>query len=632
MEIKKSRTLRINFISLFLIGSGSLFLLFLTIYMLLSNIYGRFELVDIVSAVKQMNFFQSEPSYSAAILYSKYSDNLVKDGSDWYKNNIKTWQKFAQSAGLKLDIINDKILESGDFQNYQLLILPTSKALSNNEIIQIKQYLENGGNIFATNATATFDENGNWRGWEFLNDVYGIKYISEFSNEKITRKQTFRGGLSLTAGIPSGFSLPVATWDSPMACQVIEPRTTQVAFWDNFLSQRNFISGQIENMASIINGNYGKGKFIWMGFNINSVYGEQEEYIMFERFIKNSMNWLIKKPIIFVKDWPSDYKSAMVINVIGNSDLTNFQNIIGYIQKFSLPVTFFIDPEKAVRNVPQMKMLSQYGDVGTLVTLGNLTSAGNITYQLDNYKGQFDRLEEAKVSLSKIINKPVIASMPEFGIYNENTIHALIASNYEIMLSDSLFDKSVPNSVVKGDDQIIEINKTANNSLEIDSKFGIKNFDYQLSTYEDDVDRLVFEGGLYNLNLSSSIWSNTKYNKLYDTLFNYIKNKGIWLTSVNEIKKWWLARNSIEVGINVISDRRISFLITNPSRLLINNLIVEIDLNKEIKNLAISSEIIGTEIPNYVFDKTKDKIYLTLKNLRPQQTNSFFIDFDNISL
>jgi Beta-galactosidase trimerisation domain len=302
LEINNSKTLRINFTSLFLIGSGSLALLFLTLYLLLGNIYGRFELVDIVSAVKQMKFFQDNPDFSAAILYSKYSDDLLNDGSNWYNSNIKTWQKFAKSSGIKLDIIDDKALESGDFQKYQLLVLPTSKALSNGEIIQIKQFLENGGNVFATNSTASFDENRKWRSWNFFNEVFGIKYVSKFSNEKITRKQTFKGGLALTAGIPSGFSLPIATWDSPMACQVIEPRTVQIAFWDNFLSEKNFISAQVENMASIVSGNYGQGKFIWMGFNINSVFGEQEEYIMFEKFIKNSMNWLTKKPIIFVKD------------------------------------------------------------------------------------------------------------------------------------------------------------------------------------------------------------------------------------------------------------------------------------------------------------------------------------------
>ena len=631
MEIK-NKTIRINFISLFIAGSGSIILLLITIYYLLGNIYGRFELLDIVYAVKHLKFFHSNSSYYAAILNSRYSDNLVGEGNNWYENNIKTWQKFSESAGINLKIIDDKIIESGDFQKYHLLILPDSRALSNKEIIKLKQYLENGGNIFASNSTATFDEKGKWRGWEFFNEVYGIKFASEFSPEKMTKKQTFKGGLSLTAGIPSGYTLSIATWDSPIACQILEPRTSEIGFWNNFRSENNFITNRAENSASAVSGFYGKGKFVWMGFNINSVYGVQEENIIFERFINNTFNWLTEKPVIFVKDWPSNYKSAMVINVVGNSELTNYQNISSYIRKYSLPVTFFIDPEQGSRNTAQIKMLAQYGDIGTLVTLGNLTSAGKIIYQLDNYKEQYAELESANKIIYNIIGKKITSAMPYFGKYDENTIRALVSSNYEIIVSDSLSNKSVPNSIVKGDDQIIALDKTAFSSLEIDSKFGVDKIDYQLSTYKDDFDRVTFEGGLYNLNLYSSIWSNRSYNKLFDGLFSYIQNKGIWITTGEEIKKWWIARNSIEVGIKVISDRRISFLITNPSKQMINNLIIQIDINKDVEHLAISSEIIGTEIPNYVFDKDKSKIFLKLHDLEPGQTNSYFIDFDNVIL
>ena len=234
-----------------------------------------------------MDLLPKNSEYSAAILFSDYSDNLLDKENNWNENNIRTWQKFVESSDLNLEIINDESIESGDFLKYQLLILPSSKALSNKEIIQIKQYLENGGNIFATSSTATFTEEGKWRGWQFFNEVFGIKFISEFTGNGLIQKQSFRGGLPLTAGIPSGFSLRVAAWDSPMACEILEPRVNQIGFWNDFRTKNNFISNPIKDMTSVVSGTYGKGRFVWMGFDINSVYGEQEEYIMFEKFFKN---------------------------------------------------------------------------------------------------------------------------------------------------------------------------------------------------------------------------------------------------------------------------------------------------------------------------------------------------------
>ncbi len=194
---------------------------------------------------------------------------------------------------------------------------------------------------------------------------------------------------------------------------------------------------------------------------------------MFDKFFNNIISWLNKKPIIFVKDWPGNYKAASVINVNVNSDLSNKDNILKYIDKESLPMTFYIDSEIAKQNVLQVKMLSQNGELGALVPLGNLVSANNIVYHLDDYNKQYEQLKNSKAILEKIIERPINNAMPLYGMYDENTVHALIAAGYKTLVSDSLFNKSVPNSLIKGNKQIITFNKTAYTSSEINSNFGI---------------------------------------------------------------------------------------------------------------------------------------------------------------
>ncbi len=275
-------------------------------------------------------------------------------------------------------------------------------------------------------------------------------------------------------------------------------------------------------------------------------------------------------------------------------------------------------------------MLSQNGELGALVPLGNSVSANNIVYHLDDYNKQYEQLKNSKAILEKIIERPINSAMPLYGMYDENTVHALIAAGYKTLVSDSLFNKSVPNSLIKGNKQIITFNKTAYTSSEINSNFGINNLEYQLSTYKDDIDRVIFEGGLYNLNIQSNILSNNDYSVILNDLFKYLKSKNIWLAKSDEIRNWWIAKNSIEVGINEISKRRISFLITNPSDFVINDLIIQIDINKSIKNLEITSEIIGTKIPEFVFDKDNKRIHLKLKDLKAGESNSYFIDFDEL--
>ena len=77
------------------------------------------------------------------------------------------------------------------------------------------------------------------------------------------------------------FRLKVATWDRPMAVEVLDPRTTQVSFWYNYRMDDGLVREEIKKSAGIAYGTYGKGRFMWMGFELNSIIGVQEDYILF---------------------------------------------------------------------------------------------------------------------------------------------------------------------------------------------------------------------------------------------------------------------------------------------------------------------------------------------------------------
>ena len=140
-------------------------------------------------------------------------------------------------------------------------------------------------------------------------------------------------------------------------------------------------------------------------------------------------------------------------------------------------------------------------------------------------------METANRIINNVLGKKVTSVMPYFGKYDENTIHALVESNYEVIVSDSLSNKSVPNSIVKGDDQIIALDKTAFNSSEIDSKLSVNNIDYQLSTYKDDFDRVSFEGELFSLNIIQVFG-------LIEDIINYLTDYSV----IYKIKEYGLQR------------------------------------------------------------------------------------------
>ncbi len=135
-----------------------------------------------------------------------------------------------------------------------------------------------------------------------------------------------------------------------MAVEVLDPRTTQVSFWYNYRIDDGLVREEIKKSAGIAYGNYGKGRFMWMGFELNSIIGVQEDYIFFERLFNNSIKWLMYYPIAYVRDWPTGYEAAAVVAPVLTNDIENIDNVLPILRKEGISATFFVDPNFAELN------------------------------------------------------------------------------------------------------------------------------------------------------------------------------------------------------------------------------------------------------------------------------------------
>ena len=252
MEIGKQRKFTVN--SFLVVGIGLVLLMGAVIVYLfvLRGVIGRFsvnEVTQVVSrdlGVKQI-FEKSEHRY--ALLYSQYTENMLEPGNTWIIDNINTWKKFLDQYKLNYTVISDRDIEDGKLPEFDILIMPGARALSDAQIAHIKKFIDRGGSIYATSGTASFSADGKWRGWEFFSEVYGVRFVRDMRMEDQKKIHTLRGGLPLTSGIPTGYPLKIATWDRPIAVEVLEPRSTQVSFWYNYRLDSGLVSEEVRKSA-----------------------------------------------------------------------------------------------------------------------------------------------------------------------------------------------------------------------------------------------------------------------------------------------------------------------------------------------------------------------------------------------
>lgn len=631
MAVIENRGLRVNYLIIFLSGLVLLITGILVFLLIVKNIYGSYELKEILPTKENLKLISGDlKTKKVAILYSQYTENMLPAGSTWLKDNIDTWKRFIKNSKMNYDIISDQVIELGEHLDYKLIVLPGSKSLSDKQLVQLKKYLENGGSLFVTGGPATYSDEGKWRGWDFFTEVFGLKFNKEIKPEETYKVHTLRGNLPLTAGIPTGYALKIATWDRPIYAEVLEPRTTQVSFWYDFRREAGLVREEIQKSAGIAYGTYGKGRFVWFGFELNSVLGVQKDFVYFEKLFNNSLNWLTYQPTAYVKDWPLDYDAALIFIPTLTQNISNINLLKNIIDLKQFPATFFVDPNLAAKNANLIKSLAKLGDIGAIVDIGYIESPEDTVNELFNKETQFLNLKIAKDTLQKISSKEVKAIMPLYGYYNDNTLQAMAAYNIDFLVTDSLTDRSVPEMRVRNNKQIMIITKTARDDYEVVKKYGLTNVDFQRYTYEEDVDRILFEGGLYVFKVHTEYQLQPDYISVVRDILRYAKSKKVWITTLSELQSWWKKRQQVEIRYEARSKRRISVEFTNPSDIKAENLVVEVNLNKKVKNIDISTDIINTPIPKYEISKDGQVINFYLDKMEPHETRSLLIDFENV--
>jgi peptidoglycan/xylan/chitin deacetylase (PgdA/CDA1 family) len=623
---------RINQLLIVVTGSVILIGAVLIYFLILRGVYGRIDENTFMPDSKILKDFFLGGKPKIAILYSKYTENMLPEGSTWLNDNITTWKKFLGNLKYEFDIISDQNIESGKLFEYQLLILPGSKSLSDKEVTNIKKFVDRGGSLFATSGIASYSDGGKWRGWEFFSEVFGVRFTKEMRSDEYTKVHTLRGGLPLTANIPTGFPLKVATWDLPIAVEVLDPRTTQTSFWYNYRLEDGLVREGIKKTAGIANGSYGYGRFVWMGFELNSVIGVQEDYVYFDRLFQNCMNWLLYQPIAYTKDWPNGYEAAAILTPNLNEEISNVTNLLEILKAENVKATFFIDPVKIEPHKKLIASLAGYGEFGAIVDIGYLASVKDSVNNLIGLDDQIYKLRNSKSVLESKLNTQVLGVWPYYGLFDQNTISAVIKTGYKYILTDSLTDRSVPKTIIRGDNRIISMTKTARDDYEVIRDFGLTLPDFQFYTYQEDIDRVLFEGGLYIFKLHTEYQCKPENIEVVREVIKDLKKKKFWVTTGSEILKWFEKKDYVELRVERRGRTRISLKVSNPGKQIINNLVVHVDLNDKAENISIDSEIIGTKMPVINFDKNSSKVLLNINNLEAGESRTYLVDYDRVEL
>ncbi len=130
--------------------------------------------------------FEEKPLRDVAMYYSFESDvdscengNPVdKMGFGYMTNRMRNMDIALTKAHIDYDVLTKKNL--GELGNYKAVILSSIEMMSEEEVSAIREYVANGGCIYASGITSLRDDKGNLKDNFILSDVFGVDYAGKF--------------------------------------------------------------------------------------------------------------------------------------------------------------------------------------------------------------------------------------------------------------------------------------------------------------------------------------------------------------------------------------------------------------------------------------------------------------------
>ncbi|HYE57636.1 MAG TPA: hypothetical protein VD948_03985, partial [Rhodothermales bacterium] len=345
------------------------------------------------------------------------------------------------------------------------------------------------------------------------------------------RKMTLRAGTPMTAGIPGGYRIKTQVFNPAVRARLrpeAQDRTVPFGFWyDYAVEDEPDVNEAMTNSTSAAFGSYGRGRFVYLGFQRSSLYidrNDAEDFEALGRLFANMLRYLRRQPVVWTHDWPGNYRSAAIFAGVGGQNPQALSEAASVLQSAAVPGTFFFRPEASV-DASLVRRLYEQGDVGVY---------GDFVRRTDG-RDQASWLRSAKEQLEAKTGGPVTGYRPSrIGGLSDTTMRGLRRGGYRYFLPDSIGRRGVIKMMGDAFAGLFRFNYTARSDSGVVASTG----SLTATPFLQDVVRNDYEGSLYRLVYSSDLMATSGLDVLR-TVAQEVRRRGMWAAAGDDLARWW---------------------------------------------------------------------------------------------
>jgi peptidoglycan/xylan/chitin deacetylase (PgdA/CDA1 family) len=473
------------------------------------------------------------------LLNSKNTRDYFNSTGGNYDLILDQWHYYFQAQEIKFHDIRDEDLKSS--MKPGILVLPSSVALGAQELSAIDDFEHNGGSVLATWATGARNGAGEWVGYNFLSNQFGIKVSDEFPSQENDRFLVVFGDTPVTHTLPAGTRIWLGKiHEHPL--RVSGGNSFAGLFMDAVRTPKPDTANQ-----AIVYTDDGHSRRVYFGFSENSWQFEQQNIY---ELLNDVFDWLNHRPTAYLASWPTPFRSAQIIEMDTEQGFNNAVKLADILDSSEFKGTFYSLTSVAtkypgvVKNIETHHEIAFHGDVHTA------------------FKGQSEDVQSKRIDAMRQELEPLVSApsrltgfRPPYELSDQKTESILFKKGYRHILSNSDGTQSMlpyisaasPNNFQSG---LIVLPRTQRDDMNFLKEGG--NAAVMTKEMNDDFDQAVKIGALGVLSVHSQNFEVDSPVALSTAeLLTHIKSSGnsAWVASSGSIDSWWRERAQIKSSL-----------------------------------------------------------------------------------
>ena len=581
-------------------------------------------------------------SQKIGLFLSGRTIDLNPEYDETLRESVRQWEHFLIGHGLSYRILEDTSLMRPLPASMPLVVLPSAEVLSAEQQETLKQHLRRGGGVIASGRTGYFDDKGVWQNDRFFREVFSAEPSIDLPDTLRGLIQSLAGGNAVTEGLPAGFEMNVSRPDYGFAAIPIESQAIGHANPYRRMDV-SLIEQAINASTLLLSGSYEGGRFVWIGFGPQDVSRAERQQAVYQSLILNAIAYTTRTPSISIRKWPQGLKSASAFVMLPSaayrpySYRTSLELVLSALERSKVPATGFFVTERASDHPDLLKRFK---------SVGELALTGNSVELLDGLPDslQINRLKTASLAINMAGGGDVAGLYPPGGFYDSGTLRAALDVGMKYVLlndrpsispawmpwedeldyRDSLLSR-VGHDPASSSKEDSTAQHTANllafyptlYSYELSNAHQVEGME-QGEAWYDMLERSFIRAhsahGLFLFAFDAeSIGLSTQRVGALDNIARFVKTQNSWVTSLQDIQRWWVARENVKVSLKEDPGNRFEIVVENQGEAPIEG----VSINFWFDTLLQDELEIDTPELDVTSTTDKDKLILVIRSLPP---------------